>query len=77
MRFMVINPIPGQESANSDFLLEQGAGVKVNRVEDLPYRVGQLLGSQKLKTMARHSKSAGRPEAAADVCRRVIERLQK
>lgn len=73
---LVINPIPGQEAANSDFLLEQGAGVKVNRVEDLPFRVGALLGSPKLKAMARASKSVGRPEAALGVCREVIARLQ-
>ena len=38
----------GQEAANSDFLLEHGAAAKVNRVEDLPYRIEQLLGSRKL-----------------------------
>jgi len=73
----VINPLPGQEAANSDFLLEQGAGVKVNRVEDLPFRVGQLLGSQKLKDMARASRAIGEPEAALKVCREVIARLQR
>ena len=41
----ILNPIPGQEAANSDFLLERGAAAKVNRVEDLPYRIEQLLGS--------------------------------
>ena len=35
----ILNPIPGQEAANSDFLLEHGAAMKVNRVEDLPYRI--------------------------------------
>jgi processive 1,2-diacylglycerol beta-glucosyltransferase len=74
---LVINPIPGQEAANSDFLLEQGAGVKINRVEDLPFRVGKLLGSDKLKAMARISRSVGQPDAALNVCREVIARLQK
>jgi len=40
----VPNPIPGQEAANSDFLLERGAAAKVNRVEDLPYRIERLSG---------------------------------
>jgi processive 1,2-diacylglycerol beta-glucosyltransferase len=73
---MVINPIPGQEAANSDFLLEQGAGVKVNRVEDLPFRVGQLLGSPKLRAMARAARAVGQPEAALAVCREVMARLE-
>jgi len=33
---LILNPIPGQESANSDFLLERGAAVKVNRIETCP-----------------------------------------
>lgn len=74
---LVINPIPGQEAANSDFLLEQGAGVKINRVEDLPFRVGQLLGSEKIRAMARAARSAGHPEAALAVCREVIGRLRR
>src|SRR6185369_15806480 len=31
----ILNPIPGQEAANSDFLLERGAAVKANCIEDL------------------------------------------
>ena len=71
----ILNPIPGQEAANSDFLLERGAAAKVNRVEDLPYRIEQLLGSKKLAEMAKAAKALGRPNAAADVCRQVAERL--
>src|SRR6185503_4086456 len=39
----VINPIPGQESRNSDFLLENGAAIKINNVATLPYKLGELL----------------------------------
>jgi processive 1,2-diacylglycerol beta-glucosyltransferase len=71
----ILNPIPGQEAANSDFLLQHGAAVKVNRVEDLPFRLDQFLGSKKLAEMARAAKALGRPAAAADICRAVVERL--
>lgn len=67
----ILNPIPGQEAANSDFLLERGAAAKVNRVEDLPFRIEQLLGSRKLTEMSRTAKVLGRPDAAATVCRTV------
>jgi processive 1,2-diacylglycerol beta-glucosyltransferase len=70
----ILNPIPGQEAANSDFLLERGAAAKVNRVEDLPYRVEQLLGSKKLKEMAKAAQALGRPNAAREVCGHAIER---
>lgn len=72
----ILNPIPGQEAANSDFLLEHGAAAKANRVEDLPFRVGQLLGTKKLAEMARAAKSLGRPTAAQDICAEVLKRVE-
>src|ERR1017187_10737363 len=71
----ILNPIPGQEAANSDFLLERGAAIKVNRVEDLPFRIEQLLGSKKLAEMAKAAKSLGRPQSATSVCQEVLKRL--
>jgi processive 1,2-diacylglycerol beta-glucosyltransferase len=72
----ILNPIPGQEAANSDFLLERGAAAKVNRVEDLPFRIEQLLGSKKLAKMAKAAKSLGRPQSATAVCKEVMKRLR-
>jgi processive 1,2-diacylglycerol beta-glucosyltransferase len=71
----ILNPIPGQEAANSDFLLERGAALKVNRVEDLPYRLNQLLGNKKLTQLSRAAKGLGRPDAAVQICREVVGRL--
>ncbi len=70
----ILNPIPGQEAANSDFLLERGAAAKVNRVEDLPFRIEQLLGSKKLAAMAKSAKLLGRPHSAEAVCKEVLRR---
>jgi processive 1,2-diacylglycerol beta-glucosyltransferase len=72
----ILNPIPGQEAANSDFLLERGAAAKVNRVEDLPYRLEQLLGTSKLAAMARAAKTLGRPNAATQICDEAVARLE-
>lgn len=71
----IMNPIPGQEAANSDFLLEHGAAVKVNRLEDVAFRLEQLLGSKKLREMGRAARALGHPEAARAVCLAVIDRL--
>jgi processive 1,2-diacylglycerol beta-glucosyltransferase len=70
----ILNPIPGQEAANSDFLLQHGAAEKANCVEDLPYRLEQLLGSKKLAGMARAAKTLGRPNAARDICAEAVRR---
>src|SRR4029077_14550987 len=72
----ILNPIPGQEMANSDFLLERGAAAKANRPEDLPFRVDQLLGSVKLKNMANAARAIGRPDAARAICTAVAGRLR-
>jgi processive 1,2-diacylglycerol beta-glucosyltransferase len=72
---LIVDPIPGQEAANSDFLLERGAAAKANRVEDLPFRVEQLLGSKKLAEMAKAAKALGRPKAADAICKEVVQRL--
>ena len=72
----ILNPIPGQEAANSDFLLERGAAAKANRVEDLPYRLEQLLGTRKLSDMARAARTLGRPSAARDICNEVARRAK-
>jgi processive 1,2-diacylglycerol beta-glucosyltransferase len=72
---VVVNPIPGQESANSDFLLEHGAAIRINRMEDLPFRLGQLLGSARLRQMAEAARALGHPESATAVCQRVLSEL--
>lgn len=70
----ILNPIPGQEAANSDFLLERGAAAKANRVEDLPFRIGQLIGAKKLSEMSKAAKALGRPHAARAICEEVLRR---
>jgi len=74
---VIIDPIPGQETANADFLLERGAAIKLNSVDDLPHRVGGLLGSRKLAAMARAARALGRPQAAMEICREVARRWEQ
>jgi len=72
---LILNPIPGQEAANSDFLLEQGAAVKVNCIEDVPFKVKHLLETQKLSHLSRAARELGKPRAAGAVCSAVLERV--
>jgi processive 1,2-diacylglycerol beta-glucosyltransferase len=71
----ILNPIPGQEAANSDFLLEHGAAAKANQVADLPFRLEKLLNSPKLAELTKAARGLGRPGAATAVCRAVLQRL--
>jgi processive 1,2-diacylglycerol beta-glucosyltransferase len=72
---LIVNPLPGQEAANSDFLLERGAASKVNRLEDLPFRADSLLRSARLASMSKAAKELGRPQAAMAICQSVWRSL--
>ncbi len=72
----ILNPIPGQEAANSDFLLEHAAAAKANRVEDLPFRLDDLVKSKKLTSLAKAAKALGKPSAARDICEEVCRRVK-
>jgi processive 1,2-diacylglycerol beta-glucosyltransferase len=69
----VVNPIPGQESRNSDFLLENAAAVKINNLSTLTYKLNQLLGDPvRLALLKQNARQLGRPRAAFDVARTAL-----
>ena len=66
----IINPIPGQESRNSDFLLENGAAIKINNVATLPLKLTALLKEpSRLQSLKRNASRIAKPQAAFDVAR--------
>ncbi len=71
---VIINPLPGQEERNADFLLEKGIAVRVHELSDLADEVGVLLKSpDHLARMSRAAYENGKPEAADDIARLVME----
>ncbi len=71
----IVNPIPGQETRNSDFLLEGGAAIKINHVATLPLKLGRLLRDQeRVATMKQNARALGRPEAAFTIARAALAR---
>jgi processive 1,2-diacylglycerol beta-glucosyltransferase len=73
---VIVNPIPGQESRNSDYLLENGAAIKVNNLATLAYKVGALLDEpSRLVTLKKNVARLARPRAAFDVAERSLELL--
>lgn len=70
----IVNPIPGQESRNSDYLLERGAAIKINNLGTLTYKLKQLLGDlPRLEALKANAKRIGRPQAAFDVAQIALE----
>ncbi len=73
----ILNPIPGQEAANSDFLLENGAASKVNRVDDVAHRIDELFTGKRLAEMSAAALKLGRSEAANKACEAMLEAYQR
>jgi processive 1,2-diacylglycerol beta-glucosyltransferase len=70
----IVNPIPGQESRNSDFLLENGAAIKVNNLATLGYKVTALLKNlARLEQLKANARKLGRPRAAFNVVEKSLE----
>jgi processive 1,2-diacylglycerol beta-glucosyltransferase len=70
----VVNPIPGQESRNSDFLLENCAAIKINNLSTLTFKLNQLLADPaRLAALKQNAKRLGRPNAAFDVARAALD----
>ena len=70
----IVNPIPGQESRNSDLLLEKGAAVKANSTATLAYKLDLLLADpERLRQIKENAARLGRPRTAFDVAQRVLE----
>lgn len=74
---VIVNPIPGQESRNSDFLLENGAAIKANNIATLGYKVGALLRDRdRLAQVKANARRLGRPRAAFDVVERSLDLIK-
>lgn len=71
---VIVNPIPGQETRNSDFLLENGAAVKVNAAGILAYKVTTLLRDPgRLAQLRAGVNRVARPRAACDIVKKALE----
>ena len=65
---VLVNPIPGQEVRNGDYLIEQGAAVRCNTAATIGWKIDQVLREPgRLQRMQAAARKTGRPDAAADV----------
>jgi processive 1,2-diacylglycerol beta-glucosyltransferase len=74
---IIVDPIPGQETRNSDFLLENGAAVKVNNIAALSHKLTALLSEPgRLDAMRASARRLARPRAAYDVAERALKLIE-
>ncbi len=70
---VIINPIPGQEMRNTDFLLKHGIAVHVHDTSQIGEEIEILLKShERLAAMSRSAYENSRPYAAFDIARLIL-----
>jgi processive 1,2-diacylglycerol beta-glucosyltransferase len=69
----IVYPVPGQENRNSDYLLENGAAIKINHVPTLAFKVTALLrDAEQLARLKANARRLGRPRAAFAVAEQAL-----
>ncbi len=75
---VIVNPIPGQESRNSDYLLESGAAIKANNIATLGFKLNALLqDAPRLEALRANVRRIGKPRAAFDVVAKALEIVRR
>jgi processive 1,2-diacylglycerol beta-glucosyltransferase len=70
---VVIDPIPGQEEWNADYVVSSGAGAQLRMSESVPALVERLLDHPfLLEQMRASARAAARPHAANEIAEQVI-----
>jgi processive 1,2-diacylglycerol beta-glucosyltransferase len=71
---IIINPIPGQEAKNTEFLLSHGVAVQAEDANDVMLFVDEFLRNpEKLRRMRATAQVLGRPQAAEEAARGVLQ----
>ncbi|PRC91671.1 MGDG synthase family glycosyltransferase [Solimicrobium silvestre] len=72
---LLVDPIPGQEERNGDYLMEQGAAVKAHDIVGLDFKIRQfIVEPERLVTMRQKMLAIAKPNAAHAVLTHVLER---
>lgn len=75
---VLINPIPGQEERNRDYLVKNDAALAVSEPRDLPGEVTALLRDpSRLARLRANSRRLARPRAAFDVVEQALALLNR
>lgn len=73
---VIVDPIPGQEMRNTDFLIKKGVGIRIDKTSDIGEEVEVLLRSpERIDAMIKAAYENGKPHAALDVSRLILEHI--
>lgn len=73
---IVIDPIPGQEEWNADYVAASGAGIQLRMIETAPAATVALLNDpDRLAAMRTRAKQVGKPRAALEIVEATLKNL--
>lgn len=71
---LIINPIPGQEEQNAEFIEKSGAGIWLKKDDDIDETINNiLLNPEKLKTLKNNSIAVGKKDSTKNICSTILE----
>ncbi len=70
---VIVDPIPGQEMRNTDFLIKQGVGIRIDDTSDVGEEIELLLKSpERLMKMSEAAYACAKPHAALDIAKLIL-----
>lgn len=73
---LIINPIPGQEEENADFLVRQGVGIWIKKEEEIARIIKDVYRHpEKIENMRASVKKLARPNSTKDICEILMNTL--
>jgi processive 1,2-diacylglycerol beta-glucosyltransferase len=75
---VIVNPIPGQEMRNTDFLIKNGIGIRIDDASDIGEEVELLLKSpERLVSMSKAAYENAKPHSALDIAKLILAHTQR
>ena len=75
---VIINPIPGQEEENAQFLVNAGAAIWIKNDDDYDKKISKLLAStEMLNQMKKNTKLLAKKHSTADICKIILGEVSK
>jgi processive 1,2-diacylglycerol beta-glucosyltransferase len=70
---LIVDPIPGQEEKNTDYVVSNNAAIAVKKMDELPQQLTNLINDQKLrKELQQNAVALAKPNAAIDIVKDIL-----
>lgn len=72
---IIINPIPGQEEENAEFLEERKVGVWIKKGDNIEEKLVSILGNpEKMQEMKINARLLAKKNSTAEICKTILEK---